>query len=1013
MNYQPVRSKNQANKHAGPQEVNQNAGTEDNIDAGDSEIEAESVQDYFHPDFQQVDKEDQVFLDELERLKRQEQDANDASEAIRKEFSHETKDLLLQAGAAKARNDLEIPPLKEIYDNPTDGISGNSSYDDEGAVADFTNLESIVNVIPIPTSRINSIHPSTLILGDPQSAVQTRSKVTKSSEAHAFMDVKSAFLYGKIDEEVYVSQPPGFIDPKYPKKRSWRDEFEALMKSKISDEFYGKHKPSFLDYKSNRQKRCLGQSKNSPSNMLDNLELLGYKKSLGRALALAPEALWLPKKFHSHLWLAKVSIDSAKLIPLGKDSTAIEMYDLQKSERNSQSRTNTDTRKEKVYKSRENAIKDKILVPKPPRNCATCENPVDGLYCRPCAFVRKCLNEGWYTIHDENEILNTSESSNHNTNVVSAPREPFVFNQDPGVNSSQGPPQINNNCCYECGDSLDDIFCQRCTCKSCGKGAHYGYNCPPQIPIISNPEPCYNQNLNEILQNLQSLQQQSFLGTCQQCGCNEYDGVCFYCTVGNGTPINFSTPYSSNDSPNFANHSCEFCGGNSHPGYDCQTGNTPVFDQGPCYNQDFGFNQPLHYSPSFPQQCLCCEDCGGPHTTFQCQPMNQDFYNSNLFSFDQFQPPQFPVNYPPQETRKEILQAQEDLMEAIQAFLKKYDHIPPNEKCMALLLAEERFLKINEEFSEYINFPRWNRPLFYFDDDDDEYTVIWRRPKTNTPDEPSEEPEDPLIIGEEELNTIPEKDKSSVEDLIPIPIRSKGFSNDICDDESLLSRDIPITSPKIDFLSEEFVGELAPIPPGMDEDEFNEEEDDCYDNDTSNDDDSFENIDYVEASPPDSELANLEEVGDVILRDKLSNVYLLISKIEALNDNPILSSFSYSDNSFSDHTEETRRLTSVVISDNLNDTLLELPEFQSFHFDFHDDPSFPCPPPEPPNVEISLIIEPDAPVINNFDELNEDECFDPRGDEIDVEDDDSFTFVIRIFLLFLTYPFSFTFLHQK
>ncbi|GJZ20095.1 putative ribonuclease H-like domain-containing protein [Tanacetum coccineum] len=42
-------------------------------------------------------------------------------------------------------------------------------------------------VSPIPTSRINSIHPSTLILGDPQSAVQTRSKVTKSSGAHAFV----------------------------------------------------------------------------------------------------------------------------------------------------------------------------------------------------------------------------------------------------------------------------------------------------------------------------------------------------------------------------------------------------------------------------------------------------------------------------------------------------------------------------------------------------------------------------------------------------------------------------------------------------------------------------------------------------------------------------------------------------------------------------------------------------------------------------------------------------------
>ncbi|GKF56157.1 hypothetical protein Tco_0166497, partial [Tanacetum coccineum] len=85
------------------------------------------------------------------------------------------------------QDDSEIPALEEIYKTPTNGIFTNSAYDDEGVVADFINLEIVVNVSPIPTSRINSFHPSTLILGDPKSAVQTRSKVTKSFGAHAFV----------------------------------------------------------------------------------------------------------------------------------------------------------------------------------------------------------------------------------------------------------------------------------------------------------------------------------------------------------------------------------------------------------------------------------------------------------------------------------------------------------------------------------------------------------------------------------------------------------------------------------------------------------------------------------------------------------------------------------------------------------------------------------------------------------------------------------------------------------
>ncbi|GKE94722.1 hypothetical protein Tco_1579577, partial [Tanacetum coccineum] len=93
------------------------------------------------------------------------------------------------------------------------------------------------------------------------------------------------------------------------------------------------------------------------------------------------------------------------------------------------------------------------------------------------------------------------------------------------------------------------------------------------------------------------------------------------------------------------------------------------------------------------------------------------------------------------------------------------------------------------------------------------------------------------------------------------------------------------------------------------------------------------------------------------------------------------------------------RLTGIVISDNSNDPLLELPEFESFHFDLY--PSFPRPPLELLDVETSLIIETDALVMNNFD--NEDECFDPGGDEIDIGDDDSFTFVIQTFLPYLAY----------
>ncbi|GJT19358.1 putative ribonuclease H-like domain-containing protein [Tanacetum coccineum] len=279
-----VRSENQANIHAGQQESNQNTGTKDKIDAEDSEKEDETDQDCFElPIWHSYSstnpfasksankiggprEEEQVFLDDLARLQRQEKEANKEAEALRKNLEQETENLVTQAGAAKVaglsisdttnsqEDDSEIPPLEDIHQDTTDGIFTHSSYDDEGAEADFTNLETVVNKISellkmkagLMLCKIEMLQFEIqrrfwiLVIGlmekgyrqeegidyDEVFAPVARLEAIRIFLAFASymgfivyqMDVKSAFLYGKIDEEVYVSQPPGFLDPKYPKK---------------------------------------------------------------------------------------------------------------------------------------------------------------------------------------------------------------------------------------------------------------------------------------------------------------------------------------------------------------------------------------------------------------------------------------------------------------------------------------------------------------------------------------------------------------------------------------------------------------------------------------------------------------------------------------------------------------------------------------------------------------------------------------------------------------------------
>nr|GEU93873.1 retrotransposon protein, putative, Ty1-copia subclass [Tanacetum cinerariifolium] len=111
---------------------------------------------------------------------------------------------------------------------------------------------------------------------------------------------------------------------------------------------------------------------------------------------------------------------------------------------------------------------------------------------------------------------------------------------------------------------------------------------------------------------------------CPWCG-GQFNGEnCLGCSsVGSGNEFVYDPNlYSYNETPNFFNqpqrhqyetYSCELCGDSPHYGFDCQTRTSIFYEQEPCYNQNFSDNYYPQNSSSFPQQDLCCENCGGPH----------------------------------------------------------------------------------------------------------------------------------------------------------------------------------------------------------------------------------------------------------------------------------------------------------------------------------------------------------------------------------------------------------------
>nr|GFB59093.1 putative ribonuclease H-like domain-containing protein [Tanacetum cinerariifolium] len=95
------------------------------------------------------------------------------------------------------------------------GVTTNTN-DSNGVEADLGNMEYNILASPTPIFRIHKDHPKSQIIGHVDSSVQTRTKSKEIEEQIYQMDVKSVFLYGTIDEEVYVMQPFGFQDLKFP-----------------------------------------------------------------------------------------------------------------------------------------------------------------------------------------------------------------------------------------------------------------------------------------------------------------------------------------------------------------------------------------------------------------------------------------------------------------------------------------------------------------------------------------------------------------------------------------------------------------------------------------------------------------------------------------------------------------------------------------------------------------------------------------------------------------------------
>ncbi|GJX26178.1 putative ribonuclease H-like domain-containing protein [Tanacetum coccineum] len=213
MNYEPVTAGNQTNK---------NAGIKDNVDAVPTQQyillpllydSPQSSEDAVADDAGKKTNEEPANEGERNGQEKEGGASNKEDDQNVQDFRAELDNLLVQQkeGYANSTNrdstvspsvstagqiftnadDLPTDPLMPDLEDTADLLNTgifSGAYDDEdvGAEADLNNLETTMNVSPIPTTRIHKDHPKDQIIGDINSATQTR-RMTKISEEHAMV----------------------------------------------------------------------------------------------------------------------------------------------------------------------------------------------------------------------------------------------------------------------------------------------------------------------------------------------------------------------------------------------------------------------------------------------------------------------------------------------------------------------------------------------------------------------------------------------------------------------------------------------------------------------------------------------------------------------------------------------------------------------------------------------------------------------------------------------------------